>query len=528
MAALREVFARFGFEFPDAQKLNKANSDVDKLKAGATALVGVFAGSALVNGIKQFSQELDTLDDLSAQTKIATDDLQVLGFAAELSGSSAAEMNSALTLLQKGLGKTTEATGPQVEALTALGIKLKDAAGAPRELNQVLPEIFAGFGGLKSGAEKAAVATALFGRSGVRLIPTLEKGTAGLADLKDELGEFGGLVDGDTIKSAGEFRDNMARMDRAFFALKGTIASAVFPQLSKLIQGFAKGVGKIADWAKTTTIADTATKALAGTLALTLGKALAPYLGAGLKFGAIFLAVDDLIAFLEGKGSVIGDILTGLFGAEATETIRKTMIAVGEMVVGIGRFVGEGIGAWVNEIANGFPLIKEFFQRLTLDMLQAWHRFVLMLVKAWNKIAPKKLEIDTSGIEKSIADVQGQIDNIGFKAPVPVDQLPVDQGGNNVGEEFGMRVNEDGTPFAHKITRGPKTKEQALERIGFGLPPAAAVPVKGNVASFFGGPVTVNVQAPPGSTARDVAALTGRAVKDATRQSGQALVQRAR
>lgn len=516
MAALREVFARFGFEFPDAGKLKQANSDVDKLKAGFEAVAAVFAGSALVAGIKQFAADLDVLDDLSAQTKIATDQLQVLGFAAELSGSSAQEMNNALTLLQKGLGRTTEATGPQVEALERLGIKLKDTAGAPRELATVLPEIFAGFGGLKSEAEKAATATALFGRSGVRLIPTLEKGAAGLAELRAELDEFGGIVDGDTIASAGEFRDNIARMDRAFFALKGTIARDVFPQLSKIIVGFAKGVGKIADWTRNTTLADTATKMLATSLGLTLAKALAPYLTSGLKFAAIFLAVDDVIAFLQGKDSVIGALLISIFGEETTAKIRAMFVDL-----------------W-SEITGGFPMVREAWTRLVTGMFLSWQKFILGAIKLWNKLAPKKLQIDTSGVQAEIDMLQRSIDNIGYNGPgiqVPVITAPKNPKERRVAQAVDRMFGIDSfapPPAPPLASLPPKEQAQRIKAdAAFLVGSAPRVQAPNQTTTITTGPTHVIVQAPPGATARDVAELTGRAVRDANRQSAQALTQRA-
>jgi hypothetical protein len=328
--ALKEVFARFGFAFDGKGQLANAAQGVDKLAgkakgaessigAVAAGLASAFAGNAILGGINEFAAQLDTLDDLSAQTGVATDALQVYDYAAQKSGASAEEFNASLSLLQKGLGKTTEATGAQTEALKDLKID----TSKPRELADVLPEIIANFSKLPNSAKKAEVATSLFGRAGVRLLPTLERGAAGMADLRAELEQSGGIVSGDTIAKAGEYRDNLARVDRAVFALKGTLAGALFPQLSKVATIVSKAVGGLSDFAKGTTLAENAGLALAATLGGPLLSALGPFLKTGLKFAAIFAAVDDVIGFLNGKQSLIADVLDGAFGHGTATAVRN-------------------------------------------------------------------------------------------------------------------------------------------------------------------------------------------------------------
>lgn len=407
--ALREVFAQFVFAFEGQGKLRQASAGVDsitqkakssggELAALGAGLVSAFAGNALLSGLNHFAEELDVLDDLSAQTKIATDDLQVYGYAAQKAGSSTTEMNGALSLLQKSLGKTTESTGAQVEALS----KLKIDTSQPRELNEVLPEIFSNFQNLKTGAEKASVATSLFGRAGVRLIPLLEKGTDGIAELRAELEESGGIVSAETIARAGEYRDNLARLDRSMFALKGTIAGALFPQMSKLVEGISKGVGQLTNFAKGTTLADNAGIALAATLAGPVFSALRPFLGRGLKFAAIFGAVDDVLGFLEGKDSLIADLLNGAFGDGTADGVRDWVNdAVGQLGFllsstenamsgiedsGLGTFMRllAGIRVFVSDAVGGFPIIRTGMALVMAGLTDDVEQAILALERRWN------------------------------------------------------------------------------------------------------------------------------------------------
>lgn len=465
--ALREVFAQFVFAFEGQGKLRQASAGVDSLtqkaKSGGgelaalgAGLVSAFAGNALLGGLNRFAEELDVLDDLSAQTKVATDDLQVYGFAAQKAGSSTAEMNGALSLLQKSLGKTTESTGAQVEALN----KLKIDTSQPRELNEVLPEIFANFQNLKTGADKASVATSLFGRAGVRLIPLLEKGTDGIAELRAELEESGGLVSAETIARAGEYRDNLARLDRSMFALKGTIAGALFPQMSKLVEGISKGVGQLSNFAKGTTLADNAGIALAATLAGPVFSALRPFLGRGLKFAAIFGAVDDLLGFLEGKDSLIADMLNGAFGDGTADAVRDWVNdAVGQLgflmsshenamsVIEAGSTsvwlkLAAGVRLFVADAISGFPIIRSGFALMWAGTVDDFNQYILQMERRWNLFLQSLVpagplgglvqkvvnlaQVDTTDARRRVRDSENAREEAGIRASAATNNRSVE------------------------------------------------------------------------------------------------------
>lgn len=366
MAALREIFAHLGFSFDDA-KLKKANASIDGLVGGLQAAAAAFAGGAIVSGLNTLAQQLDVYDDLSAQTKIATKDLQALDLAAAQAGASSDEMHGSLTRLQMSMGKLEGGAEAQAGAFTALGIRVQDAAGHTRNLNDVLPEIFSNFSKLPSEAKKAEIATALFGRAGVRMIPTLDQGVDGLSKMRAQLDAVGGGASADAIKKAGEYRDAIARLDMAMFSLKGLLASSVFPILQRTVESVTKGAVKFGEWAKSTTLVDTGVKVLGATLAITLAKALGPYLGKGLKFAAIFLAIDDLLGFLEGKDSVIGRLLDRAFGPGSAASVRK----------------------WLNESIDAFSI---FFGDLFSNTSRFGDTVRLMLQRTFGKEAQETID----------------------------------------------------------------------------------------------------------------------------------------
>lgn len=322
MPALREVFAEFGFQFDEAA-LKKGHDSVNGLVHGIEAAAAAFAGGAIVHGLNDIAEQLGTLQVLSVQTKINVTDLQALELASSQAGGSAEEMGNALTLLQRSLAHIEQGTSPQVTAFKKLGVATTDANGNTRSLNDLLPDVFSNFGNLTSDADRAAVATSLFGRSGVRMIPVLEQGKDGLAKMRAELEAVGGGATPEATEAAHEYEAGLHRLDFAFMSIKGLIATQVFPTMERMVETATHAVVAFKNWAQHTTLVENGAKMLALTLGLTLAKALAPYLKSGLKFAAIFLAIDDLLAFMDGKKSVIGGIIQAWFGPDKLAAAHK-------------------------------------------------------------------------------------------------------------------------------------------------------------------------------------------------------------
>jgi len=576
--ALREIFARFSFAFDGQQKLNQAGQGIDKIAAKAKGgeesllslaggLASVFAGNALVGGLNNFAAQLDVLDDLSAQTKITTDDLQVLGFAAQKSGSSTEEMNSSLTLLQKSLGKTTEATSTQSEALKALEIDPAKSA----ELNEVLPQVFANFGKLGSSAEKAKVATDLFGRAGVRLIPTLERGQEGLAELRKELDESGGIVDAKTIAQAGEYRDNLARLDRSMFALKGTIAGALFPQLSKLLEGVSKGVGAISNFTKSTTLADNAGIAMAATLAGPLLGALRPFIGKGLKFAGIFLAVDEVLGFLAGKDSAIASLLDAAFGDGSADKVRDWCNdAIGAFSLFSGNVdlayetMGNSQASFTDKAIAGFTLLTthagstfdaslEGWLSVMNDMDLALERFILGAMQMWNglldalvlpDIVKTALKIDTKSQEAEVDATKKRGDARDIRAyqrQTGTGEFEFTAEGRRAQENYGrgkngLRAGEFGPPAIESRTDRINRERAAAKAEAVGLAPAQVTGTLAAASQFGTTAVlndnkTVNLTFGAGTSAADknaIKAAVAEALRTDNRTALEALTQRAK
>jgi len=97
---------------------------------------------------------------------------------------------AAIQALYKLVDGEDAGRGVGAKALRALGIAVEDAAGNFRGAHEVMLDLADVFRELPDGPEKSRLAIEVFGRSGVALIPTLNKGREGLRALVPELDDL--------------------------------------------------------------------------------------------------------------------------------------------------------------------------------------------------------------------------------------------------------------------------------------------------------------------------------------------------
>jgi hypothetical protein len=175
--------------------------------AGMLQAVGVVAGGmGLVQGVKSAATALTdaalsgaefahSLELISQKTGIAVPALQQMAFIGKTTGLDLQDVVVAVrkfsTALVGGAGEDglEGAGGRGTKILAALGIATRDAAGAVRPMNEVLLDLAEVFAKNADGPQKARIAIELFGRSGLNLIPFLDKGKDGVRELLSAMGD---------------------------------------------------------------------------------------------------------------------------------------------------------------------------------------------------------------------------------------------------------------------------------------------------------------------------------------------------
>jgi len=200
----------------------------------AASLGIYFSASMFVGWIKSSIDAADAMYMMSQKVGIATDTLSKLAYAAKLSDVGTEDLGTSLGKLNKNIAETARGTGEAQEAFKAMGIDVKDSNGKIKETDAILLEVAEKFSTYSDGANKSALAMALFGKAGANMIPFLNNGKAGIEAMGQELQRLGGVILPDAAKQANEFNDNLDRMQVSFNSVAMVIGNKVIPALNEL------------------------------------------------------------------------------------------------------------------------------------------------------------------------------------------------------------------------------------------------------------------------------------------------------
>lgn len=220
-----------------AKKLDRAFGSVRNTLA--TLGVALSAGAA-ANFIRVGIDAADNFGKLSQKIGVSVETLSAFNYAASLSGTNTEQLSTALAMLAKNASDTAANTGEALAAFKALGVAVKDSEGKLRGTDDLLLEIADKFSNLADGSGKTALAMKLFGESGVRLIPFLNQGKAGIEGLRKEAERLGIIISGDTARRAEEFNDNMTKLRASVDGARIAMAQGLLPALTQIAQRMAE------------------------------------------------------------------------------------------------------------------------------------------------------------------------------------------------------------------------------------------------------------------------------------------------
>ena len=301
-----------------AQNLQKSFSGLSSSVAGLATSFGALVGvGALGSFTKDILQLGDRLQKVSLQLGVTVEELEILQFAASQSGVSTDQLNTALQKFTRNVGEAEQGTAAQKDAFEALGISIQDSQGNLKGTSELFAEVSQSISGIESPAQKAAIATDLFGRAGIELLPLLNTGASGIAGFGQTLRDAGGIIGTDAANAFSKFNDTLDLLTRSFKGSFAPVLTAIIPGLTILAENL-DHIGKFAGIVATAFIAAKIPALLA---AITGGvTALTVAIGAN-PLGALAIGVTALgTAAFSYK-----DEISEFFGfAEEPEKIEKT------------------------------------------------------------------------------------------------------------------------------------------------------------------------------------------------------------
>lgn len=344
---LKELFVSLGLEVDEAA-FAKGQLAAGLIEAGLKKIVevGKEVIESFVENTKEAIEYGNKIEKTSQSIGIATDELQKLQYAAQLSDVSAEELSAGLGHLALNMKHAKE--GSKEAAAAFKGIDYKNADGSLKTLDESLAAVAEKFASMPDGPEKTAKSMQIFGRAGKQLIPLLNEGASGLEELKKEAEELGLVMDEKAVKASEKLNDDLERLHmvgkgvwrqaiapllpmistlvKRFLEWRKANAAVLSQKLQSVIGGIAKAfeyLGDTIDFVQTNMLA---IKITAGLLLLTMvavghaavgaaiasaaawALAAAPFVAIAAAVAALFLLFDDVRGYYAGEDSAIGGL----------------------------------------------------------------------------------------------------------------------------------------------------------------------------------------------------------------------------
>lgn len=192
-------------------------------------LVAALSVRELAQFAKRSIDVADSINDLSKKFGISTQAISTWRLIAEKSGTSLDGISRAAKFLTKDIEKSDF-------YLKQIGVSMTDLTGKAKPIEQVMSEITTKFAGYEDGVNKAQIATALFGKSGVDLIPFLNDFGENAEEAAARARDFG-VAMGPELTAAGDaFNDNMRDMTALTEGFANSVLSGLLPSINSYVE----------------------------------------------------------------------------------------------------------------------------------------------------------------------------------------------------------------------------------------------------------------------------------------------------
>lgn len=210
---------------------------------GAAAYVAVAGVASLtIKGL----ETINALVDEASSIGVTTDALVKLQHAADLNGSSAEKMNTALRKMGQTLGDAVRNGGPAAKALEDLGLSSEKLANESPD--KAFRDIAEALGNVHNQSLRASIMVDIFGKSARDINGVINAGVGGLDDAAAQAERFGIAVSEVDAKKVDAAMDAFGNLGKILLGVGETIAIEIAPGIqaaAEMIADFATSGGGI-------------------------------------------------------------------------------------------------------------------------------------------------------------------------------------------------------------------------------------------------------------------------------------------
>ena len=220
------------------ERAQSARTSLGGMAKGAKGLgagIGLLGG-AIGGAIVGFARMGDEIAKTSRRTGFTTEAISELRFAAEQSGTTLQGFALGVRRMAGFVLDAERGLSTSKYAMNDLGITMDEIRGRnPEDLFMVFAKAI---GEVDDATRQAALAEDIFGRSGVQLLPLLQQGADGMANLRKQAQDLGISMGKDAALAAEDMTDAMNEAKQVLYGLSIDIGTTVAPSIRAVVDLF--------------------------------------------------------------------------------------------------------------------------------------------------------------------------------------------------------------------------------------------------------------------------------------------------
>lgn len=217
----------------DAAKALEGIGDGAAKFGKAVGLAALAAGTAIGGLAVKFADTASSIADSSKRVGMSAEEYQKWKYAAKQSGIEAQTLEGLMKKQQTSFANATDGVKTQSDAYKKLEIdisKMTSEEGFGAVINALA--------GMTDETARNSIANDIFGKSYADLIPLLNEGSDGIANLRQEAVDAGSVMSNESVAAGDKFGDTIDRLKATFDGIIMRVAEKLLPLFEKFTTWF--------------------------------------------------------------------------------------------------------------------------------------------------------------------------------------------------------------------------------------------------------------------------------------------------
>lgn len=245
-----EIFKLFGSIFVNTDEADKSMQKTEKsaeniatklgtgIKTAAKWGAGIVAGAAVATtamfGLAtNAAGTADEIDKMSQKIGISNEAYQEWSYVMGQNGMDVEKLSVGMKTLVTQMDSAASGTASAQENFDKLGVSIYDASGKLKDQETILNEAMHALADMENGTEKSRLATELFGKAGIEMMPMLNQGSAAMDELTQRAHDLGLVMSDEAVTAGVTLGDTIDDIKDSFAMIGTNLGSAVIPVMQQ-------------------------------------------------------------------------------------------------------------------------------------------------------------------------------------------------------------------------------------------------------------------------------------------------------